>query len=401
VQRNPPIAIAVALLALALAVPARAATLPPHGPLRILIVSDQVNPHGLSNAQLTQPGDLTVALTAPDAGLNLDAAPDAVREIGTDDLAQATAALSVPIDDPAAYDVLVYFAHRIPFGGAGPTLQAAFVAAVDAFLVAGGGVVSFHHGAYLTAGKEAMLDLVGGTASGAVPWDTVEGQNVIDVAPGHFVTTNGVEYSGSVAYADLPRGVPAGSYAYFNNVPDERYPTFQLNPGAGAIEMLFASDYVQGGSTHVLGFTHRRPAWAGVVVAYQPGEYQPHALDDRDGNNFQVLANAIVYASLGATTSAPVAGPAAVALEAVRPNPAHGRITTAFTLAAPARAELAIHDVTGRRVRTLFREPRGAGRHVVAWDGRGDDGRPAAPGVYAMRLDAGAFVAARRFVIVR
>lgn len=392
--------VAVAAL-LALAAPARGATLPPHGPLRILIVSDQVNPHGLTNAQLTQPGDLTVALTALDAGLNLEGAPDAVREIGTDDLAQATAALSVPIDDPAAYDVLVYFAHRIPVGGTGPALQAAFVAAVDAFLVAGGGVVSFHHGAYLTAGKEAMLDLIGGTATGAVPWDTVEGQDVIDVAPGHFVTTNGVEYTGTVVYADLPRGVPAASYAYFNNTPDERYPTFELNPGAGAIEMLFASDYVQGGSTHVLGFTHRRPSWAGVVVAYQPGEYQPHALDDRDGNNFQILANAIVYASLGATTAAPVADRAAVVLEAVRPNPAPGRITTAFTLSAPAIAGIAIHDVTGRRVRALIRERRAAGRHVISWDGRGDDGRPAAPGVYAIRIDAGAFTAARRFVLVR
>jgi hypothetical protein len=34
-----------------------------------------------------------------------------------------------------------------------------------------------------------------------------------------------------------------------------------------------------------------------VVVAYQPGEYQPNALDDVDGNNFQILANAIVYAA--------------------------------------------------------------------------------------------------------
>jgi len=275
---------------------ARAATLPAHDPLRVLIVSDEVNPHGLSAAELTQPGDISAALAAPGSGISLDA----VTEIATDDLPLATAALSLPLSDPAAYDVLIYFAHRIPNGAGAVQAQADFVAAVESFLVAGGGVVSLHHGAYLTAGKEAILDLIGGTASGAVPWNTIEGQNVIDVAPGHFVTTNAVTYPATTAYADVPRGVPPGTYGFFNNVPDERYVQFEINPTAGDIEILFASDYVENGSTHVLGFTHRRPGWAGVVVAYQPAEYQPNALDDLDGANFQILANAILYAAGGA-----------------------------------------------------------------------------------------------------
>jgi hypothetical protein len=32
-------------------------------------------------------------------------------------------------------------------------------------------------------------------------------------------------------------------------------------------------------------------------VLYQPGEYQPLALDDLDGDNFQILANAVLYAA--------------------------------------------------------------------------------------------------------
>lgn len=292
----------VASLCLALGVmSAQAADLPPHGPLRILIVSDEVNPHGLSDAELSQPGDLSAALLAPGSGLVLDPAPDGVLEIGTDDLPLVTAALALPFGSAAAYDVLIYFAHRIPNGAGGATAQADFVAALEAFLVAGGGVVCFHHGTYLTAGKEAVLAVIGATASGSVPWNTVEGQDVIDVAPGHFVTTRGVDYTGSVAYADPARGVPAGSYDLFNNLPDERYPQFEIDPGAGTLQLLFASDYDDAGTTHVLGFTHRRPTWQGVVVAYQPGEYQPQALDDPDGNNFQILANAIVYAAAAGT----------------------------------------------------------------------------------------------------
>lgn len=138
--------------------------------------------------QLTQPGDISAALTAPGTGLILDASPDAVREIATDDLPNATTALAVPFADPSAYDVLIYFAHRIPNGANGTLQQADFTSAVSAFLVAGGGVISFHHGSYSSTGKAAILDLIGGTAAGAVPWNTVDGQNVINVAPGHFIT---------------------------------------------------------------------------------------------------------------------------------------------------------------------------------------------------------------------
>lgn len=285
--------IALAFVCLAALVPsrARAASLPPHPPLRVLIVSDEVNPHGLSDAELTQPGDISAALQAPGSGLHLDS----VVEIATDDLDQATALLSVPIGSSSAYDVVVYFAHRIPNGPTGAQEQADFVAAVEDFLIAGGGFISFHHGSYQTVGKDAIQDLIGATATGAVPWDTVEGQNVIDVAPGHFITTHGVSYAGTVSYEDAARGVPLGTYAYFNNTPDERYPSFDVNPGAGDVTLLFASDY--DGTSHLLGFTHRRPAWTGIVIAYQPGEYQPNALDDLGGNNFQVLANSIYFAA--------------------------------------------------------------------------------------------------------
>ncbi len=286
-----------------------AAVLPPHLPLRILIVSDEVNPHGLSDADLTQPGDLLTALTDPASGLNVDLANGGVIEIATDDLEDATALLELPPASPDAYDVVVYFAHRIPTGASGALRQQAFVDSLEQFLIAGGGVVSFHHGVYQTAGKESLQALLGGTATGSVPWNTAEGQNVIDVAPGHFVTTNGIEYPASTPYADPARGIPSDSYAFFNNTPDERYLSFDINGNAGDVTVLFASDYDESGTTHLLGFEHRQPAWAGRVIVYQPGEYQPNAIDDLDGNNFQILANAIYY-SANAAGSPPIGLPA-------------------------------------------------------------------------------------------
>jgi hypothetical protein len=290
--------------------PAAAASLPPHAPLRILIVSDEVNPHGLSDAELTQPGDLSTALGQPGAGISIDPALDGLLELSTDDLPLATACLSVPIDDPLAYDVLLYFAHRAPSAGGGAA-QAAFVSAVEQFLIAGGGVVSFHHGSYLGAGKEAMQELIGASATGSVPWNTVEGQTVINVAPGHFVSSFRVEYPGTTPYDDPALGIPADSYGSFVNLPDERYPQFAVNPSAGSLEVLFASDYDQNGDRHLLGFTHRQPGWAGLVVAYQPGEYQPNALDDLDGNNFQILVNSLLYAATSGAPSVPAGAPGA------------------------------------------------------------------------------------------
>ena len=57
--------------------------------------------------------------------------------------------------------------------------------------------------------------------------------------------------------------------------------------------MLFASNT---GGTRVLGYALERTGWTGRVVFFQPGEYQPNALDNLAGRDFRILANAIVYA---------------------------------------------------------------------------------------------------------
>ncbi|MBK8285617.1 MAG: hypothetical protein IPK97_12520 [Ahniella sp.] len=269
-----------------------AQVLPDHAPLRILIVSDEVNPHGLPAEQLTQPGEISAALAVLPM-LNLADSTEALLELPTDQLDAATTRLLRAGSDPLSYDVLVYFAHRIPSGVNGALQQTEFVAAVQHFLAQGGGVVSFHHGIYQLPGKESMQALLGAAATGNVSWNTVSGQRVINVAPGHFITTNGIGYAGQTSYGDPAAGVPSGNYPWFANIPDERYPTLALQPGSGRLQMLFASDYAEGDGTHVLGYTYRQNAWAGQVVMYQPGEYQPQALGP--GNNLQVLLNAIVF----------------------------------------------------------------------------------------------------------
>ena len=283
--------------AMALAPGLRAATLPEHEPLGVLVVSDEVNPHGLSDDELTQPGDISAALNASDSGINLREGGAVEVSSQCDDDALAAFAADPPPD------VLVYFAHRPAQACGGGNQQAAVTSAVDGLLASGGGVVVFHHGSYQDPGKTEILALLG-VSAGSIAWDTTTGQRVYAVAPGHFVTTNGLSYEGSAAFAGIT-GVPAGSYEYFDNIPDERYPaTMLLTEPDEQRTILFASD---SGTPRVLGYALERPGWGGRVVMYQPGEWQPHALDDRAGPNFQILANAIVYAA-HAETGAPGGG---------------------------------------------------------------------------------------------
>ncbi|MFN8588989.1 MAG: M20/M25/M40 family metallo-hydrolase [Candidatus Eisenbacteria bacterium] len=94
-------------------------------------------------------------------------------------------------------------------------------------------------------------------------------------------------------------------------------------------------------------------------------------------------------------------GAAAFALHAAVPNPMFASATLRFDLARESRAELALYDLGGRRVRTLASGMLAAGRHAFTWDGRDDEGRALAAGVYFVRLGVGAQHATRRLTLLR
>jgi hypothetical protein len=72
----------------------------------------------------------------------------------------------------------------------------------------------------------------------------------------------------------------------------------------------------------------------------------------------------------------------------VRANPAHGEQW--FDVASPRSGaqSLVVYDAAGRAVRHLESGTRPAGTRAIRWDGRDDDGRPVAPGLYLVRFDA-------------
>lgn len=83
------------------------------------------------------------------------------------------------------------------------------------------------------------------------------------------------------------------------------------------------------------------------------------------------------------------------------PNPFNPGTTIPYTLPAASEVTLSVHDLGGRRLRTLVRGLMPAGDHATSWDGLADDARPLPSGAYLARLDAGGQVSTRKMTLAR
>jgi len=93
--------------------------------------------------------------------------------------------------------------------------------------------------------------------------------------------------------------------------------------------------------------------------------------------------------------------PVATRLIGAFPNPFNPRTTVAFETASAGPVLLAIHDLTGARVRVLATDALPAGRHEASWDGTDERGRRVASGVYVARLVAGPVRDVKKVVMVQ
>ena len=81
--------------------------------------------------------------------------------------------------------------------------------------------------------------------------------------------------------------------------------------------------------------------------------------------------------------------PAAPTLS-VWPNPFNPQITISLVLPVAQAVSVEVYDLRGQKVRTLLPKSQlSPGQHDVTWLGDGDDGRPAASGVYLYVVKAG------------
>lgn len=93
--------------------------------------------------------------------------------------------------------------------------------------------------------------------------------------------------------------------------------------------------------------------------------------------------------------------PTAFALKRNRPNPFSTTTVIAFDLPEDTNARITIYDTHGRLIKRLTDSSYEAGRHAVTWAGEDDRGNKAAPGVYFVRMETGAFEDMKKVMLLR
>ena len=156
--------------------------------------------------------------------------------------------------------------------------------------------------------------------------------------------------------------------------------------------------------------------WGGSVKPTQAGER--HRLTgtatrvlsgdmDGDGDEDLVVLDPIsggvhvLKSSLASLATAvqmsAAARPAQYRLGDSYPNPFNPAVVLPLDLAKDAmEVSLRVHDVLGRRVRQVWQGPLRAGQHRFVWDGRDEEGKAVAAGVYIYRVEMDGRVEAKK-----
>ena len=112
-------------------------------------------------------------------------------------------------------------------------------------------------------------------------------------------------------------------------------------------------------------------------------------------------ASASVAADVPAAPAAVDAELTVVRLGNAAPNPFAQRSTITFELPTPAVVDLGVFDLSGRRIANLASGLWAAGRHQAQWDGRDQNGRSQASGVFFVRLATGRHVETHKLILAR
>ena len=120
----------------------------------------------------------------------------------------------------------------------------------------------------------------------------------------------------------------------------------------------------------------------------------------RQGGMVNVYVDCVLQAGGVTVVSVNAAAPLAVVpagrpgdlrLERPVPNPfrpVSGALEVRFAVSAPCAARVAVFDLGGRRMATLFDGRAAAGEHRLSWNGRATSGAPLPAGAYLLELDS-------------
>jgi len=286
----------------------------------------------------------------------------------------------------------------------------------------GGYVYTDSQGAYELAGLFAGPYTIQASKSG---WSTevsevtlTSGQHLTDV---DFLLTRVYEEEACESPGlSIPDNVPAG-------VTDET--AIGIDAAIEAVEVYIDITHTYIGDlivelTSPEGTTvrlhNRSGGSAEDLVGWYPADLDPaESLDAWVGENAQGTWTLLVSDNAGIDTgtlndwcvrvtysggASDIAGdprPATLALWQNRPNPVQSQTAIRFDLPRTTEVDLAVFDVSGRRVATLARGTLAAGRYTENWNGYDDGGRRLGNTVYFYRLKTDAQTLTRKMMMLR
>jgi hypothetical protein len=93
--------------------------------------------------------------------------------------------------------------------------------------------------------------------------------------------------------------------------------------------------------------------------------------------------------------------PAAIMLGLAYPNPSSGGTLIRYQLPQKISTELRIYNIAGQMVRTIQMGIQDPGNQSVFWNGRDQNDKKVAAGIYFYQLNAGSFTAAKKLVVIK
>jgi hypothetical protein len=115
----------------------------------------------------------------------------------------------------------------------------------------------------------------------------------------------------------------------------------------------------------------------------------------------------MTFCATAGVTSASGSAPSARSLVMSQnyPNPfsvsKNANTTISWFMPSAGNVSLKVYNLLGKEVRTLVSETRSIGRSTVSWDGRDNNNRRVAPGVYIYKLNTNAQSLTRRLLVTR
>ena len=83
------------------------------------------------------------------------------------------------------------------------------------------------------------------------------------------------------------------------------------------------------------------------------------------------------------------------------PNPFNSETTIRYHVANEGRVEVAIYNVLGQRIRTLFEGQQPEGSYSVMWNGKNDFGEAAGSDIYFYQMKIRNFTSTERMLLLK